>query len=118
MITARNSNYQDVQMTFTLTSGEVEKYTKEYENWKQLYLEEKDKTEQLLQEAQESIPAVYYNVLTKVVQIYNMRAEIYYRKAESTTDINRAIQYMKRAYTIQKRANQIIEVFIQKFGSE
>jgi len=114
-ISVMNDNYQDTQRTYTLSDLD---HMVEYNYYLGLYQAALSNYYSYMQEAQQALPSVYFAILSRVTGLYTSKAHEYYEKAESlsSTNIQRATYYMKKAYLLQKRANTIVEVFLEKFS--
>lgn len=115
-IKAINPDYQDVEKTFTIAQLDQ---AAEFRYYETLYINEVSTYNQLSQEAQSVLPEPYKTIILRVARWYHNKATYYYNEAYATlnTDPVKAAYLMKKAYLIEKRANMILEIFIQKFGA-
>ena len=115
IVKAINPYYQDAAAVFTIQ--ELDKNAK-FRYYEELYTNEAAEYQQLLSTAQQVLPPRYYTIVRIVTGRYDSMAHYYYLKAENLagTNIVLAEHYMKVAYTLEKKANYILQVFIERFG--
>nr|WP_232460930.1 S8 family serine peptidase [Thermococcus gorgonarius] len=92
-----NPNYQDVEKTFTLSQIDV---MSKYQYWENLYNEETQLYENLTALVQSAIPEPIRTMILNLASRYH----------------NRAAYYMKLAYIFEKKANKILQMFLERFG--
>jgi len=108
-------NYQDMEKTFTLSDLDQ---AAEFRYYSALYSSEVSQYNQLVQEVQNILPDPYRTIALLVAGRYHNKAAYYKSKAYDALDNDpaKAAYLMKKAYIIEKRANLILNVFLNKFG--
>jgi subtilisin family serine protease len=112
-----SSDYQDVEKTFTISQLDS---TAKFRYWENLYIQEVEKYYNLTEQVSQTVPEPYRHIALMVAGRYHERAQYYYQKAYNALGSNpaQAEYFMKKAYTIEKTANRILNVFLLRFGQE